>query len=314
MSGPRRGKFGEILTHSLSWTGTNKAHGELFSNDRLLMGQVEQVFPVDHVDNRTNLYTLYDVVVYRSNGATELIEKARMLQPSFGGGVNNFAETLQTDPGTDQKNFKKGSDLKRGHNVLIGFINGNKHAPVILGALPHNSPTAVKRRPKSGSGTFTSGEIQGLYYEIDNDGALKLTFNGQRDEQGQPKTRNGPTTINIDKSGNLLVSTNADQLITVDRAAGQVKIDNGSTHITMDQTLNKIQVQASVVEIGGGPLQPAVVGDDLVKILGELIDKIMSATYPTGVGPSGVAMNNPAFASIKARLEDFLSTKHKIEK
>jgi hypothetical protein len=83
----------------------------------------------------------------------------------------------------------------------------------------------------------------------------------------------------------------------------------------MDQNADKIQVVASVVEVGTGGLQPQIVGDDMVSFLEELITEICALYVPTGVGPSGTPVNTPKFQALKSKCKKMIqSTKHRVEK
>ena len=317
MSGPTISDFGEVISSALSTGQPKSASHELVNSNSLMFGQVQKIYTIDDTENssasNTASYTVYDVDVTRTDGSTEVVRRCRLLQPSFGGGINNFFEVLQSDPGTQAKSSVS-MNIKRGHYVLVGFINSRKDIPVILGTLPHNSPVAVKRRPKKGKGTYLEGEVQGFGFIIDNDGALKLTFNGPRDDKGVLVNQNGPTTITVDKVGSITVETNAQQKVHIYRVAKKIRVDNGSTYIDMDQDANKIQVVAKIVETGTGGLQPQVVGNDWKKIMERLIVAIENIVVPTGVGPSGNPINKAEFEGIKADLKEALSKNHTVEK
>jgi hypothetical protein len=318
MAGPHYLPSGDVISSALSMDSLPNAGGDLYMNSRLEMGQIERIYTIDDKENTSKeasaTCTVYDVLIRKPGGTVERVLRARMLQPTFGGGLNNFLEVLPTDPGFDGKNTKKDKAVKRGHYVLVAFIGGRKDTPVILGGMPHINPVAQKKRPKKGKGTYTEGEIQGLNFSVDNDGALKVVFNGPRKDDGSLANKNGPTTINIDKDGRINVSTNAEQSVVIDRVSGKITVTNGPTKVIMDKAADKIDIQAERINTGDGALQPQVVGDDWKKIMEELITEIMALYVPTGVGPSGNPINNPKFAAIKAKLSDALSTHHWVEK
>lgn len=319
MAGPFVTDAGDVISSALSVGAAPKASKDAFNNFRIEQGQVTAVYAVDDPNNRKDpgqpgFNIVYDVRIVRANGAIEDIPRCRMLQPGFGGGINNFFEVVQTDPGSDADNPTMDKALKRGHQVLVAFIGGIKQAPIILGALPHTSPVAKANRPTQSDGVVAVGEIQGLNFKIDNDGGLTITFNGPRSDDGSLVNENGPTTIQIDSSGSLKISTNAQQSVEIDREAGTVTVTNGDTYIKSDANADKIQVVAGTVEIGTDTLQPQVVGDDWKSMMGQLIDAISQITVPTGVGPSGVPINAADFTQIKSNLDECLSTKHKVEK
>jgi hypothetical protein len=318
MAGPTIHPDGAVTSSALSVDEHMNAHDSVYNHNSLELGQIEAIYAVDNQADRfqkdAGRNTLYDVRVIRTDGGTEIIRSCRMLQPGFGGGLNNFFEVLPTDPGFKGKDGSVTRDLKRGHTVLVGFIGGFRDNPVIVGTMPHPGKTAVGRRPKKSKGVFSEGEIQGLNFQIGNEGQLKIAFNGPRDDTGKIVGKDGPTTIEIDKTGNIKIATNAKQTVTIDRVAKKIRVENGPTYIDMDQNGDKIQVVAKTVEVGTGGLQPQVVGDDWKKIMEDLIDEITNIIVPTGVGPSGMPVNKGKFMAIKSKLKEALSKNHKVEK
>lgn len=75
----------------------------------------------------------------------------------------------------------------------------------------------------------------------------------------------------------------------------------------------KMTIESPEILHGENAKEPAVLGDTLEGLLGDLIDAINAITVPTGVGPSGVPVNAAQFSAIKARLVEFKSQKNKIE-
>jgi len=68
-----------------------------------------------------------------------------------------------------------------------------------------------------------------------------------------------------------------------------------------------IHLNASYINLGLNPNEPAVLGDTLVRILSDLISQIQQITVPTGTGPSGIPLNSPMFSAISQRLVTCLS-------
>jgi len=319
MNGPQISEYGDVITSALGVQNEVPASMDLRDNFRLEAGQIERIYTIDDPDNsasgKKGLFTVYDVMIQRPNGSTEIIPRCRLLQPGFGGGLNNFMEVLQNDPGPTAKDPTVPVDLKRGHMVLVGFISGRKDAPVILGAMPHTSPVAAGTRPSKGKGTYLEAEIQGVNFQIDNDGALKVFQSSPKNDQGVPTNASVKTTVHIQKDGSIEISTGAKQKIRIDAQSHHIRIDNGPTYIDMDQDGDKIDVVAKNVNVGTGGLQPQVVGDDLVSWLSDLCDEIALIYVPTGVGPSGTPVNTPKFQALKAAVKEKVqSKKHKVEK
>jgi hypothetical protein len=315
--GPKLSQFGDVISHALDFGRPKQAQADLRRNFALAQGQIQRVYTVDDSQNEKlgkGKFTLYDVMIHKADGTTETIEKCRAVQPLFGGGINNFLEVTPTDPGPKAKDYAVSRDLKRGHMVLIGFIQGQKVDGVILGTMPHPNPVPTARRPKKGEGTVTHGEIQGLEFKVNNDGELTLTFNGPRNDAGAATSEAGPTTVKLDKDGGFTLSTNADQTVHVDRVNQKITIKDADQVIIMDQGSKKIQIQAETVEVGASALQPMVLGDDWKKLMERMVDAICDIVVPTGVGPSGTPVNKGAFKSIKSDLEKALSKNHKVQK
>lgn len=70
-------------------------------------------------------------------------------------------------------------------------------------------------------------------------------------------------------------------------------------------------IDSPKILLGKNAREPVVLGDQLVTILGELIDAILAETHPTGTGPSGPPLNSSAFMNIKLKLRKILSPQNK---
>jgi len=64
----------------------------------------------------------------------------------------------------------------------------------------------------------------------------------------------------------------------------------------------------------GEEYQKMVMGGELIKILGDILDEIVKIQVPTGVGPSGTPINVAAFKSIKGKLKVILSARNYLSK
>jgi hypothetical protein len=319
MSGPSYTQFGDVVSSCLEYSEAPSAVKDLNQNFSVCLGQIVEVYPAGSAkveDKKLARFVLFDVKIMHPNLAQEIIPFCRMLQPGFGGGLNNYLEVIPTDPGPKAKSKSSSMEDVRGHWVLVAFISGKKNTGVILGAMPHGNKVAASTRPKQEEGTHLEGEVQGLNFQITNDGALNIKFQGPKKDDGTlVNSEVGPTDIQIDKNGNISISTNAKQSVSIDRTTKTITISNGDTFIKMDQDANKVQVVANTVEVGKESLQPQVVGDDLVDWLSKLSDAISQIVVPTGVGPSGTPVNAPAFKQLASQLKTkILSKKHKVEK
>lgn len=269
MAQPTISEAGDVTSSNLSaMTEHPDAFGGMYGESYLFEGQISQIYAVDDPQNdETGLpgsFTLYDVLARSPDGGTETFNRCRMLQPGFGGSINNFLEVLPVDPGPFAKEGKN-SILKRGTRVLVGFISGQRNSPVILGALPHQSRPAVAARPGKAEGATVHGEYQGLNFKIQNDGALVVTFNGPKNDLGELVNSNGPTQIKIDASGNFSVSTNAQQSVEVNRVNKTITVTNSSEQtIVMEQDGNKITINCKDANIN-------TLGDTVINSTGKTI-------------------------------------------
>jgi len=64
----------------------------------------------------------------------------------------------------------------------------------------------------------------------------------------------------------------------------------------------------------GAAVQKMVMGGELVKILGQLIDQIVAMTVATPCGPSSPPTNAAAFKAIKGQLKTLLSARNFLSK
>lgn len=120
--------------------------------------------------------------------------------------------------------------------------------------------------------------------------------------EGEDETEITKLTINRDGTFEYL-----------DRYNNSIKIDGESGEMIV-RPVNKLTIDGDKeIKIGEDAKESGTLGDTLVSILGEIIDAINQIVVPTGVGPSGVPVNAPVFASIKAKLNTIKSELVKIE-
>jgi hypothetical protein len=348
MAGPTINQHGDVISSALSVEPHEDARHQFFSETKVLRGQIQKIYAVDSAGNdpgnSKGSYTLYDVLVWKPDGSTEVVRRCRALQPFFGGTYNNFLEVLPTDPGPNATNQDLGSSERPGTHVLVGFIGGQKlYGPVILGALPHPNAVAIARRPSEDLGIYMEGEFQGLNFKVQNDGSFTLTFNGPRDDEGNLLNQNGPTTFSIDTQGNINLSTNNQQTVSVDRVNGVIDVVNGTTEIKMEQnpaqiTINADNVIANVAKdmsatVGGkttvkstsdvtissssvinlqkgdaAPSEPFVLGNKFKSFMKDLLQAISQITHLGNLGaPTPPPVNAAQFTQLQSKLDDLLS-------
>jgi hypothetical protein len=316
------------------------AHQDLMNNFKLMRGQIRQIYSYDTPGNSPmgrpiGVDTRYDVAISLQDGSTDIIRQCTMLQPGFGGSINDFMEVVGPNPGPTATDPTIPPQDKPGQFVLIGLMEGMKQGGVILGCLPHTNPVAVANRPTAAEGSRLQGEVRGLNWLIDSDGALTITFNGLRLNDGTLATTAGPSAVNIDKTGKVTVSTNNEQTVIVDPVAQVVSVTNGPTTFTMDGKANKITQSAKVVEqlgsatsrLQGGqvlisktpdstPTEPLVLGNVFTSMMSKLLTAIENHNHIGNLGsPTSPPVNAADFSQIgsspigdNAILSDFAST------
>lgn len=337
MSGPTIKDNGDVISSALSASGHGNAEQDIYSNYAIHRGQITRVYEIDDPQNPVSgpaSYTAYDVSLFLPNGAADAIRRCVAVQPLFGGGFNNFLEVLPNSPGANASDGTKNITLKRGTHVLVGFMGGKKVGGVILGALPHPSPVAVKRRPKKALGSHLEGEFQGFNWFIRNDGSIKLIFNGPRDDSGKIIGTDGPTTLEIDAKGNFEITTNNEQSVAVDRVAKEVRIVNGTTLWKSEQNGSRIYAESDYFEVKarkdvtvhaggtshvhstgtatvssdtmiklqkghGDPAQPFVLGKIFVAMMKKFLNAVITHRHVGNLGfPTDVPVNAGEFSAI----------------
>jgi len=350
MGAPKISHDGSVISSHLNAINGdfNHASKDLQSNSFLYRGQITRIYTVKDKNNVTGrvsgVTTVYDVMAVNSSGGTFNIPRCHACQPIFGGGFNNFFEVLPNDPGPTSEDHKIPMTLKRGTWVIVGCIAGKKSAGIILGAFPHPNPVAVKRRPDKSLGSHLEGEFQGLNFQIKNNGSLLITFMSPRTDAGDPTTQNGPTTVEIDGSGNLNIATNNKQSASINRVDRTITVINGDTSYKMEQdgakitvkckdllvdTTNEVRIKAKNQSflhgensttvssakkimlsrsIDGNPTEPFVLGNKFMNFMQRFLKECAVSTHTGNLGyPTSEPNNAAAFDSLSSELPTLLS-------
>lgn len=347
MNGPFISEHGDVISSALQAQDHyhKKAQDALFDETRVYRGQIQVTIPIDDSDNDDGVFTLYDVLIFKPDGTTELIRRCRALQPLYGGTFNNFLEVLPPDNGDQSEDLSIGVANKPGTHVLVAFISGHRNQAVILGGLPHPNEIAVNSRPTSDLSPHLEGEFQGFNWMIDQNGAMLLTFNGPRDETGALVDESiGPTEVEIDLAGNIRIENNENMVVRIDREQKTIEVNNGDDcTFLMEQTGNKVTVACDEINLlttgdcnittegktvikatdecqvssdsmillsktDGSADEPFVLGNKLVAYLGDLCDAIAQIKHLGNLGsPTPPPINAPAFAALSARAKELLS-------
>ena len=318
----KRDGHGGLIPTSIPTTRTKSVGEEFSQNNSIYEAEVRKVYATDDPANlwQKGNFTVCDVVIKKANGSEETIKSCRLMQPPWGGTPNNFLETLQVDPGPKASSAKNPKSDIRSNTVLIAFVNGRKDLGVILGAIPHVSPVAKKRRPSKAKGVHLEAEFQGLNWKINNDGSFEMIFNGPRDDKGQLVGKDGPTTMKIDAKGNVQITTNNKQTFKIDREKQTVSVDCGPTQFIMDGKNDKITAKSKSIETLGSdsnrvhgkkvkisksptsePTEPFVLGNVFKEMMDKLLTAISTHQHIGNMGvPTPPPLNSAEFTSLKS--------------
>lgn len=283
--------------------------GGHFDNKMLRVGEVKRIIYPEDKANRTGRFIEYDVFVqHRENGTavTKMYHNC-WLANALGGLADYDFRTLRvnearsgemaTGPAPD---VAKTAELGFGSKVLILCINGSHSEAIIISGIRDQRQDDKGRKAK---GVHMDWEFNGVHVNVADDGSFSVEYKGPTKADGKTDTSkvaaaSTGTKISVSNDGSFTVATkDKKQSVVIDNKAGTITVTGDK-----DLTLN-----AQTIHIGKDASEKAVLGDTLVKLLGQLIDAIMAQTHPTAVGPSGPPINVAAFAALKPQLMTALS-------
>jgi hypothetical protein len=112
--------------------------------------------------------------------------------------------------------------------------------------------------------------------------------------------------FSVDSDKELYLQSNQD--VVFDSTKNVVIKTNGTGNVYLGE---KGKGQST----SGAPIQNMVMGGELIKVLGDLIDEITKQVYGTACGPTGVGpVNTAAFKAIKGNLKSILSARNFLSK
>lgn len=213
-----------------------------------------------------------------------------------------------------------------------GFNNPkNQFAPTIILRNVENSDSGKKSPElsteedlnKDGSIiALTSGQYQLPFLPGTVDDKGKSDFQTKPDSFGEYPSKLLGDQILINSGRIILSAKNAEMIfyskknygfisdgaMSIDNKAGiDISVGDDIHIVTNDRDINMVTGKGSVF-LGSEGLEPMVKGQQLVDILGELIDAITQQIYLTPSGPSAAGPTNISqFGSIKSKLNNILS-------
>lgn len=290
--------------YNLRSTDDPGPHDNGFGNSLLRVGEVKRIIYPEDQDSRSKKIIEYDVLVqHRENdtAVTKLYQNCWLANELAGLADYSFRLLRMSTPQTGSTAGESSTvELGFGSKVLILCINAASSEAVILSGIRDERQNDKGRRDK---GVHLEWEYNGVHVEIHDDGSWSVEYKGPTTADGKfdssrGKTDTTGTKVEVSADGSFKVATrDSQQSIVIDHAAGTVKI-TGNKDLTL---------HADKIHIGDSAGEAAVLGDTLVKILGELLDEMSTATAPTPSGNTGPTFSAPKYRAIKAKLKTALS-------
>jgi hypothetical protein len=190
-----------LSSHSADFVS---AFNKTYESVQLRAGIVIASYDIDNKQNIRKTTPEYDVLVMeqdRNRGTTTTTYRNVITIDSFGG----MADFFEFKRRPQAKNEKKDFHNNDGQLVLILCLDGSSEKAIIIGGVKH-----AKRLTKltAEAGLHLEGEYNGLNWQIDKDGALKILFKSPTDNEGKVKNEKlSGTNINIKKDGTLQLTT-----------------------------------------------------------------------------------------------------------
>lgn len=207
------------------------SYNKVFSDYTLKVGVVTKKYEIDDVNNVSKAFPEYDVLAIsqeKSLATSSVLYKKCQIMQGFGG-LGDFMEYKLREPEQDPKNSQNDTDPREenGSIVLLLCMHGHQDNAVILGALQH-----PKRKTKLGadSGQALEGEFNGVSWQINDDGELRITYKSKTNNDGKPQdTEAGGTFVTITKDGSFDINTGNDsEYIRIDKPNKDVGINAGN--------------------------------------------------------------------------------------
>lgn len=253
----REQEDGSILPSNFTSVTPSQDAG-MFSSYKLRVGQIIETLPVDHKRNRSKRYVEYDVLVAEAEVTLVRYRNCRTIDTH--GDENNFQEQILRPIATGKRGQKDDQEeyvYKDGATVIIGYVEGNKDAALILTCLQHpaikldkltndiprftpvgssvSRDERLQKLPTETAGALTDdgmrilGEYQGVRWNINKYGELTIIYQGPKDTKGKlTSTATQPTILKFNKDGEFFVIDNLDQEIKISRKDKKILISSGN--------------------------------------------------------------------------------------
>lgn len=290
---------GSVISQFFQTTDKPTSGEDIYNQGlRFVVGQVEKIYYVDDPANVSKKYVEYDVSIRDAKSGQSKLRNIR--QASLLGGTNDYDEMILEANEFAQKGKLEPANFfvnKNGTTVIVAFIDGSKDKPFILAALQHPRKDGAKKS----DGPRRKGEYRGLQWEISKDGEFTITHQGARGADGKLKSNSTNTVVKFDKDGNLTISDNAKDTIKLDNTNNKVSINAGDVSIEVDGKGDKVTTTttggAKIIIDGSGNITLEANATKIIingstgkiSLTGNLIDVGEAASALAVLGPQLIA-------------------------
>jgi hypothetical protein len=279
--------------------------GQLFSNIKLRSGEVMRIVHPESERSVSKKFYEYDVLVdHMESGAfaLKLYKNCLLANPMAGGGDHSAWKLRASTKSYTEVGKTDGS------RVLILCIEGSNNQAIIISGLRDERTGGDD--PKLGH--HYDFEFNGVNFQVNDDGSCVLKQKGKTDNLGNAHRGRGEgsgTSVKIESNGNFTVATkDNDQKVVIDNTKNTITI-SGNKDVTID---------GDKIHLGDKAGQQAVLGNELVSIMREILVGIQSITMCSLAGSplplTSPPINAPVFAAISARLDQILSNQTYIKR
>jgi len=184
----------------------------IFNDSSLKVGIVIKAYEIDDKLNKNKKIPEYDILVVEQKETSTmepLVYKNCISIDGFGG-VADFFEYKLRPVKTDEKDTKAfintNFEKQFGNMVLLLCLDGVRDKGIIIKSVSHKGR---KTNLTKDNGLHLEGQYNGLNWQINKDGELKITYKSKTDEKGKPADEKaGGTHFQIDKKGSVDINTN----------------------------------------------------------------------------------------------------------
>ncbi len=197
-----------------------------FNNFSLKSGAILKTYDIEDDRNLSKLTPEYDVVTISQDedrGITSTIYKHCISLDSLGG-ISDFSETKLNTPTKNDFKSNLESDKQDGSLVLLLCLDGISEKGIIIGGLSHPSRKTTLTKA---NGKHKEGEFNGINWQINKDGELKITFKSASDNKGKYTNEQAKGSFaKFEKDGSIVISDNNTENIRIDKTKKTIDVNS----------------------------------------------------------------------------------------